>query len=79
MSDMQCTGFPDQALGVSWQHCCIAHDLAYSAGAPRGEADAELYQCILQATGLDWLATMMLAGVTLFGWIFYNRHRNKGL
>jgi len=32
-SDGHCTGFPDGAFGVSWQHCCIAHDLGGTDGA----------------------------------------------
>jgi len=69
----QCTFWPDG----NWGHCCLLHDLAYDLGIPRGQADAELYQCIIDATGLGWLATLMFAGVTLFGWIFYKRKELK--
>lgn len=55
-----------------WRQCCDVHDLAYQAGADKVPADLELALCVAQ-TGHGAMALIMLAGVTLFGWIFYRR------
>lgn len=71
-----CTLFPDRAMGRDWSHCCQAHDLAYSLGVPtRPEADLQLARCVADATGWGWLASLMWAGVVLFGGLFWRRAR----
>ncbi len=74
--DDYCTLFPDRAAGRDWSHCCQQHDLAYTLGTPsRPEADAQLAQCVADATGWSALAVLMWAGVALFGGIFWRRAR----
>lgn len=58
-----------------WRHCCDMHDLAYSLGTvDKLAADWELFQCVA-ATGNIWHAIVMLAGVTLAGWIWWLKAR----
>lgn len=64
-----CTGWFDG----SWRACCDLHDLAYAIGADKLQADWALFQCVLPHSPIN--AVLMLAGVTLFGWIFYRRAR----
>lgn len=64
-----CTLWPD----LSWAECCWRHDLAYSLGADKLQADWALFQCVAPHDPIS--AVLMLLGVTLFGWIFYRRAR----
>ena len=44
-----CSSFPDSFGKYNWQHCCLAHDIAYWAGGPkdlRKVSDDELKQCV---------------------------------
>lgn len=59
---------------ISWRHCCDAHDFNYAAGMDKIAADLDLAVCVAQ-TGQGPMALIMLAGVTLFGWLFYRRRR----
>ncbi len=68
-----CTAFPDRILSWDLAPCCMAHDLAYGLGLPKGAADVQLYQCVLETTGSAPLAAVMLIGVTFGGWLFYRR------
>jgi hypothetical protein len=65
-------GCTDWINGV-WRSCCDAHDLAYAAGLPKIPADLDLASCVA-GTGHGVMALVMLAGVTIFGWLFYSRH-----
>lgn len=67
-----CTLWWDEWAGTSWRHCCDVHDLAYEVGLPKIPADLELASCVAQ-TGYGVMALVMLAGVTLLGWIFHRR------
>lgn len=58
----------------SWRHCCDVHDVNYAAGLDKISADLELAVCVAQ-TGHGWMALIMLAGVTAFGWLFYRKVR----
>lgn len=69
-----CSFFPDELFGVSLRACCYLHDLAYSFGTPKLEADLALAQCVAQA-GLPAIGGIMFMGVTLFGWLFYRRRK----
>lgn len=60
---------------TSWRHCCDIHDGAYAGGAEKIGADLELALCVAQ-TGNGLMGLIMLAGVTIFGWLFY-RHRKR--
>lgn len=55
-----------------WRHCCDAHDLAYLNGTDKIIADLDLARCVAD-TGNGTMALIMLAGVTLFGWLFLRR------
>jgi LPXTG-motif cell wall-anchored protein len=57
-----------------WQQCCDAHDIAYGMGVDKTLADLNLAQCVAN-TGHSAMALIMLAGVTLFGWLFYKWRR----
>lgn len=67
-----CTLWPDVWFGTSLKSCCLAHDLAYAAGVDKFVADIDLAKCVAE-TGLGWLALLMLAGLSVFGWFFYPR------
>lgn len=56
----------------NWRHCCDVHDVAYTTSSGKLMADFDLAVCVAQ-TGHPGIALIMLAGVTLFGWIFYRR------
>lgn len=73
----ECTAWPDSLAGVSYGHCCAAHDAAYRAGAPKIPADLELAQCVIAAGGPAWWALLMLAGVLIAGRPFYLHARRK--
>lgn len=62
-----CTGWFDG----TWRICCDAHDLDYSLGVDKLQADWALFQCVAPHDPIS--AFLMLLGVTLFGWIFYRR------
>lgn len=59
---------------TSWRHCCETHDVNYAAGMDKIAADLDLAVCVAQ-TGQGAMALIMLAGLTLFGWLFYRRRR----
>lgn len=58
----------------AWRHCCDAHDLAYSQFADKLQSDLDLALCVAK-TGHGAVALVMLAGVLLFGWLFYPKKR----
>ena len=68
-----CTLFPDGLQGKDWSQCCATHDYSYEVGAPKREADVNLYNCIYDSTGFGWLAALMFIGVSIFGHFFYKR------
>lgn len=70
-----CTLFPDSFAGLNWSHCCALHDVAYELGINRTVADKELYQCVADATGVNWFAGIIFTAVSLFGWIFYKKRK----
>lgn len=57
-----------------WRSCCDAHDLAYGAGVDKVIADIDLARCVA-GTGHGGMGLLMLAGVTIFGWLFYKRRK----
>ena len=67
-----CTLFLD---GV-WRQCCDIHDIAYVAGGDKGAIDWALFECVA-ATGHPVMAVVMLAGVTLFGWLWWRAARRR--
>jgi hypothetical protein len=59
-----CTTFPDGLPGRSelWQHCCVAHDLAYWKGGTRDErrrADRTLGSCVNAASRNPVIGSLM--------------------
>jgi hypothetical protein len=66
-----CSTWPDVSwTGISWQECCISHDIAYWCGGPsslREKADRELDACVSQAYG-GWMGALMWSGTRSFGW-----------
>lgn len=71
-----CTLWFDGWGDVSWRHCCDAHDLAYAGGFDKIGADLDLATCVAQ-TGNGVVGLIMLAGLTLFGWLFYRVRRQQ--
>jgi len=65
-----CTAWFDGA----WGACCAVHDVAYAAGVDKITADLDLAACVAH-TGHGVMALVMLAGVTLFGWLFYRKRK----
>lgn len=52
-----------------WQHCCVAHDVAYWRGGhaqARESADAKLLQCVA-GDGYPWVAMTMFLTVRVTG------------
>jgi hypothetical protein len=50
--------------GLSWQACCVEHDIAYWCGGPsdlRERADDELSRCVKKAYS-GWLGAVMKVG-----------------
>src|SRR6478752_8077576 len=75
-----CSDFPDGTPEhpTEWQHCCVAHDIAYWAGGERErrvQADAKLRDCVMQSAIevgaskilIDTIAYAMEAGVKVGG------------
>lgn len=60
----------------AWGHCCQVHDLAYEIGVDKWTADLDLAACVAQ-TGHAGIALIMLAGVTLGGWLWYAKARRR--
>ena len=69
-----CTLWLDGWGDLSWRQCCDIHDIAYGIGANKIAADLDLAMCVAQS-GAGVMALIMLAGLTLFGWIFYPRKK----
>ena len=73
----QCTGFFDGW----WAQCCAAHDEDYTAQIGKLLADERLWECVTWAAGDNPLlvtvsglvASVMFAGVGLFGRRFYRK------
>lgn len=65
-----CTLWPDG----DWVRCCNLHDLDYASGVDKITADLDLATCVAH-TGHGIMALIMLAGVTLFGWLFYRKRK----
>ena len=57
-----------------WRQCCDWHDFQYATGIPKVTADLDLAACVAH-TGHGIMGLIMLAGVTLFGWLFYRKRR----
>lgn len=72
-------GFTLGSLQWSWQHCCLAHDDAYTIQIDRKEADADLFKCVYTSSDAPVAALgflvggIMFIGVRAFGKRFYNR------
>lgn len=67
-----CTSFPEGW----WAACCKAHDAAYTAQVPKIDADVGLLTCVASSgpsLPSALVATLMFAGVALFGRRFYRR------
>jgi hypothetical protein len=83
MQEDFCTMFPEgiKVIGLSWQHCCVAHDNAYTYGTTvdRKDADAQLLSCVnssgdaLLAVPALFIGFLMFAGVRVFGKRYYNK------
>lgn len=71
MPDLECTWWPDIWFGFNLQPCCEQHDL--------GGSDWSLFLCVLELLPwwADWVAGLMLAGMTLFGWIYRASQKRK--
>ena len=65
-----CTLWPDGWwTGLSWEECCVEHDIAYWCGGPehlRTEADAKLEQCVTDDYA-HWMGALMHFGTWLGG------------
>jgi len=65
-----CSMWPDGMFtGVTWQECCVEHDLAYWCGGTRQmrvEADRELQRCVAEQYG-GWMGAVMRPGVLVGG------------
>lgn len=75
-----CTLWLDGLGPYDWRHCCDIHDLAYYELAPKLDADLALAGCVLEAGGPilgPLMATVMFAGLTLFGWVWYEKAKSK--
>ncbi len=66
-----CTLFPQG----NWRHCCDAHDFGYAVGGDKVQIDLELALCVAQ-TGNGVIGLLMLAGVTLGGWLWWWKARS---
>jgi hypothetical protein len=62
--------WPDKINTYDLAGCCLLHDEDYDNQAGFIASNWRLYQCIRQSSPA-WLALVMLAGTTLFGWYFY--------
>jgi hypothetical protein len=67
-----CSMFPDGVPGRPhlWQHCCVAHDLAYWKGGTRQDrrrADATLASCVNAVTRNPVLGSLMQLFVRIGG------------
>lgn len=76
-----CTSFPESLFGIDLSYCCKAHDVAYQTQVPKNEADIALFKCVYDSAD-GWLAvpslliaSLMFAGVSLFGSRFYKRSK----
>lgn len=75
-----CTLWLDGLGPFDWRHCCDAHDLAYYELADKLEADFELAVCVALAGGPivgPVMGALMLAGVLVFGWIWYEKAKRQ--
>ena len=76
-----CSLFPDASVitRTDWCSCCFEHDLAYWRGGTEDErelADQRLAACVLERTGNEPFANLMLEGVRFGGSpYFYNWYR----
>lgn len=70
-----CTGWFDG----SWKNCCVYHDKLYMTEAgtdlTRAEADDRLFECVKNKSAV--MAYIMLAGVRLFGWYYWNKYKEQ--
>lgn len=57
----------------TWSHCCKRHDRRYSNNRiSRLQADVLLFRCVSKAKDVI-MASIMFAGVRMFGSYFYNK------
>lgn len=69
-----CTNWPDGW----WRHCCAIHDVAYTLGLDRAQADADLAACVARESWLGLagvIGLIMWIGVRVFGGRYYRRCR----
>lgn len=70
-----CSGSPDSIVGLSFVHCCVAHDLEYWVGGTKiqkNQADENLKQCIqrtipsLKVVGTVYKLVVIVGGAPSF-------------
>jgi hypothetical protein len=66
-----CSFFPEGKQTA----CCNAHDIAYSFGNSRLEADRALRECV-KACGKPYMAWVLFIGVRLFGYFAWRKAQN---
>ncbi|MNX84582.1 hypothetical protein D3C86_1163890 [compost metagenome] len=67
-----CTFFPESVFGHDISGCCKAHDIAYTIGSDKEQADVELFKCVREhGYGMEAVGTMMFVAVSVFGIFFY--------
>ena len=59
-----------------WGRCCEMHDLAYSVGLDKLQADIDLGVCVAQ-TGNFGMGVIMFVAVLVAGIFFYPRKKTK--
>jgi hypothetical protein len=59
-----------------WGKCCEIHDLAYSVGLDKLQADIDLGLCVAQ-TGNIGIGILMFIAVAIFGVFFYPWSKKK--
>jgi hypothetical protein len=74
-----CTLWPDGWwTGLTWQECCVAHDIAYWCGGPdRSEADREFAECVGAAYS-GWMGYLMQGGSRVLAGRFVPAHWRWG-
>ena len=76
-----CTLSPEGFLGLDWQHCCHAHDAAYTVQIDKNTADADLMKCIYESSdGILAVPSLVVAfiffsAVSFWGSKIYNKRK----